>query len=221
MSGRVRLGIVAVMVVATLSLAVSGFAGAATSSGNILPKVTNSKPVTGGTLKIVGNGDVDHLDTCCAYYTTTYEMLRMVSRQLLSYKAGYTAKDEGTPVPDLASSYTVSSNGLTYTFHIRQGVDWDTPTGPRQVTSQDEVRGIMRLCNPINGAPPIAYWTGNIAGMASYCTAFEAITVPTSAADQVTALNNFYNTHTISGLSTPNSSTIVFKLLHPSSDFLN
>ncbi len=220
--GRVRLGVVAVMVVATITLAISGFAGAAGSSGgNILPAVTTTSPVTGGTLTIVGSGDVDHLDTCCAYYTTTYELLRMVSRQLLSYKAGYTAKDEGTPVPDLASSYTISPNGLTYTFNIRQGVDWDTPTGPRQVTSQDEVRGIMRLCNPINGAPPIAYWTGNIVGMAAYCKAFQAITVPTSAAAQVTALNQFYATHTISGLTTPNSSTVVFHLINPSSDFLN
>ncbi len=218
--GRVRLGVVAAMVVATITLGLSGVAGAA-SGGNILPKVTTGTPVTGGTLKIVGSGDVDHLDTCCAYYTTTYELMRMVSRQLLSYKAGYTASDEGTPVPDLASSYTISPNGLTYTFHIRQGVDWDTPTGPRQVTSQDEVRGIMRLCNPINGAPPIAYWTGNIAGMAAYCQAFQAITVPTSEAAQVAALNQFYATHSISGLRTPDSSTIVFHLIHPSSDFLN
>ena len=77
----------------------------------------------------------------------------------------------GTPVPDIAT-YTISPNGLTYTFHIKQGVMWDTPTGPRQVTSQDEVRGIKRLCNPISAAPPITYWTNNIAGMTTYCAAF-------------------------------------------------
>jgi ABC-type transport system substrate-binding protein len=220
MHRRVRLAAVIVMAAATISLAAGGVAGAA---GNILPKVTTTTgPKTpSGTLTIVGNSDVDHLDTCCAYYTTTYEMLRMVSRQLVSYRAGYTAADIATPVPDLASSYSVSANGLNYTFHIRQGVMWDTPTGPRQVTSQDEVNGIKRLCNPVQGAPPIAYWTGSIAGMASYCKAFQALTMPTDPASQVAAIKQFVTTHNVSGMSTPNSSTIVFTLIHPSSTFLN
>jgi ABC-type transport system substrate-binding protein len=219
-SARVRFAMVATMVAATITLTAGGFAGAASSGGNILPKVGSSAPVTGGTLKIVGSGDVDHLDTCCAYYTTTYELLRMVSRQLLSYKAGYTAADEGVPVPDIAT-YKISPSGLQYTFTIKQGVDWDTPTGQRQVTSTDEENGIKRLCNPVNGAPPIAYWTGSIAGMASYCKAFEALTMPTDPASQVTAIKNFMSSNSISGISTPNSSTIVFTLIHPSSTFLN
>src|ERR1039458_10145831 len=94
MNGRLRLGVLAAMVVATITLTVGGFAGAASSGGNILPAVGNSTPTTGGTLKIVGSGDVDHLDTCCAYYTTTYEILRMVSRQLVSYKASYARSEE-------------------------------------------------------------------------------------------------------------------------------
>ena len=221
MNGRVRLATVAVAVTALITLASGAMvAGAASSGGNILPKVGNSQPVTGGTLKLVGSGDVDHLDTCCAYYTTTYEMLRMVSRQLLSYKASYAGNAQGTPVPDIAT-YTVSPNGLTYTFHIKPGVMWDTPTGPRQVTGADEVAGIKRLCNPVSAAPPITYWTGNIAGMTTYCAAFAKITVPTDPAAQVTALKNFYNANNISGLTAPNASTVVFTLSHPSSSFLN
>ena len=102
----------------------------------------------GGTLKIVGNGDVDHLDTCCAYYTTTYELLRAVSRQLVSYPSAHNDPAPTTPVPDMAT-YSVSPNGLTYTFKIKQGVMWDAPSGARQVTSQDEVLGLKRLCNPV------------------------------------------------------------------------
>src|ERR1022692_3010781 len=221
MNGRVRLATVAVAVTALITLARGAMvAGAASSGGNILPKLGNSSPVTGGTLKLVGSGDVDHLDTCCAYYTTTYEMLRMVSRQLLSYKASYAGNAQGTPVPDIAT-YTVSPNGLTYTFHIKPGVMWDTPTGPRQVTGADEVAGIKRLCNPVSAAPPITYWPGNIAGMTTYCAAFAKITVPTDPAAQVTALKNFYNANNISGLTAPNASTVVFTLSHPSSSFLN
>src|ERR1039457_1954413 len=120
MNGRVRLATVAVAVTALITLASGAMgAGAASSGGNILPKVGNSQPVTGGTLKLVGSGDVDHLDTCCAYYTTTYEMLRMVSRQLLSYKASYAGNAQGTPVPDIAT-YTVSPNEITYTIADRK-----------------------------------------------------------------------------------------------------
>ena len=77
----------------------------------------------------------------------------MVTRQLVSYKASYAAGASGTVVPDMAT-WTVSPNGLSYTFHIKQGVMWDAPSGARQVTSQDEERGIKRLCNPVSGAPP-------------------------------------------------------------------
>jgi ABC-type transport system substrate-binding protein len=222
MGGKIRLTVAAVMAAVAMTLAAGGMTAGASSTGgsNILPAVSNSKPVTGGTLKIVGSGDVDHLDTCCAYYTTTYEMLRMVSRQLVSYKASYAAGAEGTPVPDMAT-YTISPNGLTYTFHIKQGVMWDAPTGARQVTGQDEVRGIKRLCNPVNAAPPLPYWTNNIVGMKAYCTAFAALPMATSPAAQVTALNNFMNTHNFSGLTAPNSSTVVFTLIHPSTSFLN
>jgi ABC-type transport system substrate-binding protein len=221
MHRRVRLAAVVVMAAATIALTAG--AGAAGAAGNILPKVTTTTgPKTpSGTLTIVGNSDVDHLDTCCAYYTTTYELLRMVSRQLVTYRAGYTSADLSQVVPDLASSYTISPNGLTYTFHIRQGVDWDTPSGPRQVTGQDEVNGIKRLCNPVNGAPPIAYWTGSIAGMADYCKAFQALSMPTDPNGQIAAIKNFVDTHNVSGLSAPNASTIVFTLIHPSSTFLN
>jgi peptide/nickel transport system substrate-binding protein len=213
---------VGAMVAASVSLALTGYAAAAGSGQNILPKVENSKPPSSpsGTLKIVGSGDVDHLDTCCAYYTTTYELMRMVARQLVSYRASYAPGAAGTPVPDIAT-WTVSPDGTTYTFHIKQGVMWDAPSGPRQVTSMDEERGIKRLCNPVQAAPPITYWTNNIAGMSTYCAAFQKLSLPTDPASQVTALNNFMNANSISGITTPDNLTVVFKLLHPSASFLN
>jgi peptide/nickel transport system substrate-binding protein len=199
----------------------AGVAGAAGSSEkNIFPPVGNSKPVIGGTLKIVGNGDVDHLDTCCAYYTTTYEILRMVSRQLVSYKASSSLTSEETPTPDLAT-YSISPNGLTYTFTIRQGAKWDAPSGPRQITGQDEVNGIKRLCNPVSPSPAINYWQNNIAGMKLYCVGFEALKLPTAPAAEITALDSYMSSHQISGLTAPNASTVVFTLNHPASNFLN
>src|SRR5580658_11377585 len=125
MGSKIRLAVavlaVSVAMVSTVAVGSVSAGAASSGGGNILPSVGNSTPVTGGTLKIVGSGDVDHLDTCCAYYTTTYELLRMVSRQLVSYKASYAPGAAGTPVPDMAT-YSISPNGLTYTFKIKSGV---------------------------------------------------------------------------------------------------
>src|SRR5580692_9834811 len=98
-----RLALVGAALSVALVTSLGTLAAGASSGGNILPPVGNSKPVYGGTLKIVGNGDVDHLDTCCAYYTTTYEMLRMVSRQLVSYKTARSDPAPTTTVPDMAT----------------------------------------------------------------------------------------------------------------------
>jgi hypothetical protein len=75
---------------------------------DILPAAATGQPVVGGTLKIMGSGDVDHLDTCCAYYTTTYELLRAVSRQLVSYPSTHANPTPTQPVPDIAT-YSISS----------------------------------------------------------------------------------------------------------------
>jgi ABC-type transport system substrate-binding protein len=195
-------------------------AAAAVGEKDVLPPVTTSAPVYGGTLKILGSGDVDHLDTCCAYYTVTYELLRAVSRQLVSYASSPTVPAPTTPVPDMAT-FTISTNGMVYTFHIKAGVDWDTPTGALQVTSQDEVLGIKRLCNPVEAAPPISYWESNIAGMPAYCAGFAKLKLPTNPTAEIAALKNYIETNQISGLATPNSSTIVITLQHPSSSFIN
>lgn len=187
---------------------------------DILPPASTGSPVTGGTLKIVGSGDVDKLDTCCAYYTVTYELLRAISRQLVSYQSSATQPAPPTPVPDMAT-YTISPDKLTYTFTIKQGVMWDAPSGPRQVTSQDEVRGIKRLCNPVNPSPAIGYWEQNIAGMPAFCTGFGKIALPKTDAAQITAIDNYMNSNQISGLSTPNSSTIKITLQKPAAAFIN
>ncbi len=237
MRGRARLvGVTSVL--AILTVVAASCSSTPSSSGNngttsttvnaaaqigekdILPPAATTMPVTGGTLKIVGSGDVDHLDTCCAYYTTTYELLRAVSRQLVSYASSHSDPAPTTPVPDIAT-YSISPNGLTYTFKFKQGVMWDAPSGARQVTSQDEVLGIKRLCNPVLPAPPLDYWEDNIAGMKSFCTGFAAIKLPSSQSGEIAALKNYIDNNQISGLSTPDSSTLDITLEHPASSFIN
>ncbi len=57
------------------------------------------------------------------------------------------------PLPDLAKSWTVSDDGLVYTFTLRQGVKfqtttWFTPT--RTMNADDVVFSFERVINPDN-----------------------------------------------------------------------
>lgn len=52
---------------------------------------------------------------------------------------------DGQPVPDMAERWDISEDGMTYTFHIREGVKWSNGT---PVTAQDFVYGWQRLVDP-------------------------------------------------------------------------
>lgn len=63
---------------------------------------------------------------------------------------GLTTEDAaGRPIPGAATSWTVSPDGLTWTFHIRRHV-WSDGA---PVTAQDFVFAWRRLMNPANAAP--------------------------------------------------------------------
>ena len=165
-------------------------------------------------------GDVDFLDPTAGYNTDTHTEERAWTRQLFSYPPAPSAQAVDTPVPDVASVLPTAANGgitdggLTYTIHLRSGVMWNT-TPPRPVTAQDFVRSFERMCNPVAPVGAPSYFTTTIKGMAAYCQAEAKI--PGTAA----AIASFINGHSISGISAPNSSTIVFHLLHPTADFLD
>jgi peptide/nickel transport system substrate-binding protein len=48
---------------------------------------TPFSPVVGGTLSMLGTGDVDYMDPNVSYYSGGYAGLRMWSRQLYTYPA--------------------------------------------------------------------------------------------------------------------------------------
>jgi peptide/nickel transport system substrate-binding protein len=213
---------------ATAGLAVAGLAACSSTNNNA--SGGGSKPVSGGTLKIVAAGGPNYLDTVPAYYTANYILERTFARQLLSYPAVPDPKIGGpgwvkdtVPVPDIATAYPTTANGglskdgLTYTFHIRQGVDWST-SPPRQVVAADFVREFKAFCNTVAPVGNLPYYSNVIQGLSSYCDQetkyFAKIKHPTAA-----QFANFQNTHNISGITTPNSSTIQFHLIKPAGDF--
>jgi peptide/nickel transport system substrate-binding protein len=92
---------------------------------------------------------------------------------------------------------------------------WDT-SPPRQVTSQDFELGLKRNCDPTlypNVNP--TYYTATIKGFADFCTPFQNMDPKSSASARAA----YANGHTISGIATPDSTTIVFTLTQPASDF--
>ncbi|MBO0731899.1 MAG: hypothetical protein J2P57_21750, partial [Acidimicrobiaceae bacterium] len=176
------------------------------------------KPVRGGTLNMVGTGDVDFMDPNISYYTTGYLGLRMWSRQLLTYPAipGKTtsvAPDLATALPTTANG-GISADGLTYKLTIRKGAMWDTKP-PRQVTAADEVRGIERTCNPAQPFGGLPDFETLISGFETFCTAFQKTPA------NVAAIKAFISSHSISGVQVDPSNplTVVFHLTRPATYF--
>jgi peptide/nickel transport system substrate-binding protein len=107
------------------------------------------EPQKGGTLHILATGEPDHMDPALAGMVPTNNLMRAISRQLISYEASTDENLAIKPVGDLATDVPQpTDNGLTYTFKLRQGAKWNAPSGARQITSTDVERGFKRLCNP-------------------------------------------------------------------------
>src|SRR5215472_4202007 len=98
---RMRVAAIAVAILAAASLA-------ACSSSKSTPSSTSSTssagtPVSGGTLRWVASGDVNHLDPMSAYYTATGILERAYTRQLVTYPASNNFTTGTSIVPDMAT----------------------------------------------------------------------------------------------------------------------
>jgi peptide/nickel transport system substrate-binding protein len=198
--------------VAVLGAAVISLPGLAACSSSSSPG-SQSGPAgqahSGGTLYMVGSGDVDYMDPNVSFYEVGDENLRMWERPLMTYPA--VAGETTTLVPDLAQAApVVSDGGLEYSFTIRKGVMWDTKPA-RQVVAADVVRGLERACNPAKPSAGVTEYEGLIVGLTKFCTAFEK-TSPT-----LSAIDAFMKTHSIPGAYADpgNPLTVIFKLTHP------
>ena len=112
---------------------------------------------------------VDTLDPALADTAAEGSLLRLTTRQLMTWTTDESVGEPDAPVPDIAASDPeISSDGLAYTFKIRDGVRWDVPVG-RQLTAPDVVRGFKRLCYPGALSPALPYFLGTLKGMAQFC----------------------------------------------------
>ncbi|PJM74652.1 ABC transporter substrate-binding protein [Bifidobacterium simiarum] len=198
-------GAAAIMAVAAMVL--SGCGGGSSSDSS------SGEAKTGGTIKLVGTDDIDHLDPTGSSLVSTYTFQRAISRQLISYKASNDAKEQVEAQPDLAESMPeVSSDGLTYTFKLRKDAMWSTDPA-RAITSEDVANGFKKVCNPLLPSAAASYFNV-IDGMEQYCAAYDTKN-PTAANVKQHILND-----NVSGITTPDDQTIVFKLKEKASDFI-
>lgn len=183
---------VALVTVATVVLLVAAACG-----GGSTP-VRSLKP--GGVLR-VGTSTFNlsgNLDPTDEYDETGWSILNPIERTLVTYK--YAPGAAGLQlVPDLAKSVpTPTDHGLTYTFHLKPGIKFGPPLN-REITSKDVAFAFQRINWKTVAAQYGFYYDGVIRGM-------------TGKASRPTP---------ISGITTPNASTIIFHLTRPVGDFLN
>ncbi|HEU5421223.1 MAG TPA: ABC transporter substrate-binding protein [Streptosporangiaceae bacterium] len=215
---------------AVVAVAATGLAACGKSSGGSTGSSSTNKPAYGGTLNVVAASGQDHIDPVSAYGTWDYMMERAYTRQLVNYPAAnYSAlgdagwKKDVTPVADVATSVPTQANGgitdggKTYTFHIKPGVDWNNG---RQVTSQDFLRQYKAFGNPVSPVGNSGYFLSTIAGFKQYFDAETAYFAKKSHKPTAANIASYQNSHSISGITTPNSSTIQFHLTEPAGDFL-
>ncbi|GAA1526736.1 ABC transporter substrate-binding protein [Actinomadura kijaniata] len=178
-------------------------------------------PRKGGTLRIVGSSDVEHLDTASANSAGSYGLTRTFARTLFGTRASNVFAETVAVQADVAARIPTRENGgisadrRVYTVHLRPGVRWNTEP-PRPVTAADFVRGLERLCNPASPSSGKGYYIDTIQGMDAFCRGFARVDAKDAA-----AIAAYQNEHDIPGLRAADDDTLVFRLRRPVGDFLN
>ncbi len=145
-----------------------------------------------------------------AFVTDLYSDIvqNMIQMQLVTFDQNLNV------IPDGAQSWDISSDGKTWTFHIRPGMEWSDGT---PLTSFDFAAGIQHAADPklctsnspqnnvgvpgsVCNSPPLAFYLSGIQGLPDYVNG------------KATA---------ISGLQTPDAQTLVITLSTPIGYFLD
>jgi peptide/nickel transport system substrate-binding protein len=145
----------------------------------------------GGTMTVTYKDDVTTLDPAIGYDWQNWSMIKSLFDGLMDYKPGTTDL-----VPDLAESFTVSPDGQTYTFKLRQGVKFHNG---RELKAADVKYSLDRVVQPETQSPGAGFFD-SIQGFAD---------VSTGKAKE------------LSGIETPDDYTVVFHLTRPDAPFLH
>jgi peptide/nickel transport system substrate-binding protein len=144
----------------------------------------------GGDLTMLYAADVDKIDPGVTYYQYGFVVAYATQRPLYSFKPD----DAVNPEPDLAEGPPeISEDGKTVTVKIRPGVKFSPPVD-REVTSDDVAYAIERGFTKEVANPYVGAYMADITGVKAF---------QDGKADR------------ISGITTPDDQTVVFKLDKP------
>lgn len=111
-------------------------------------------PVAGGTLREGIIGSPRFINPLLAISDTDRDLIHLVYAGLMRYDG------VGGFEPELAVSYEISPDGLTYTFHLRDNLVWHDGN---PLTADDVLFTIDRARNPAIRSPLRAQWEGIMA----------------------------------------------------------
>lgn len=178
----------------TAGLAACG--GSRSDSGRT--STEGAKVQRGGTLKI-GMVDDPGLDMRDPGYMAEHHWA-LLNRTLYTYKL---TPDDSQPVPDLAEGQPeVSSDGLTYTVHLKSGIHYAPPYQDREIVARDVLNSLNELADPKVGTVNAGVFAG-IKGI-----------------DPATGKRTA-GSKTVSGVTAPDDHTLVFKLTGVKGDFIH
>jgi peptide/nickel transport system substrate-binding protein len=157
----------------------------------VVPTALADQPKQGGAAVVTFNNDLTTLDPQVGYDWQNWSVIKSIFDGLMDYKPGSTELQ-----PDLAESYTVSDDGLTYTFKLRDGIKFHNG---RAMTSADVKYSLERAVNPATQSPGGGYFSA-IAG-------YDDV-----AGGKATDL---------AGIKTPDDKTVAITLSRPDATFLH
>lgn len=201
----------------TLIAAAPLLAAACTGGSGAGPKAEGLPEGHGGTLRIVftRSGGFPYLaggyDPQVAGDTATFEFARCcLFRTLMSYNGQPTEGGGTTPRPDLADGPpSVSSDGLTWTFHLRPGINYAPPFQHHEIVARDVIRGLERALAPVKGKVAREICGGTPCQLGGF--------VATFFLGVIQGARGYANggATTISGLEAPDAHTLRVRLVHP------
>lgn len=103
-----------------------------------------------GNIIVTYKDDVSTLDPAIGYDWQNWSMIKSLFDGLMDYEPGTT-----TLMPDLATGYTVSDDGLTYSFTLRKGVKFHNG---REFKASDVKYSLERVVNPKTQSPGAGFF---------------------------------------------------------------
>jgi peptide/nickel transport system substrate-binding protein len=182
----------ALALAAAFALALAGCGGDDSESEESAGQETapSQQAKKGGDLTMLYAADVDKIDPGVTYYQYGFVVAYATQRPLYSFKPD----DAVNPEPDLAEGPPeISEDGKTVTVKIRPGVKFSPPVD-REVTSDDVAYAIERGFTEEVANPYVGAYMADIIGVKAF---------QDGKADR------------ISGITTPDDQTVVFKLAKP------